>query len=165
MAEKLAQLACLALDHWQEIVVAVSIIVCVNIFLVGAVKTFLFNKIENKLLRKAACFTFSLILLAGVSALYFVIKSVSFKFYLYAYLVCVPVEIVLYAGYENWGIRDLVDFIAKKTLVKIVPVLAKNFKNGEKDKAELANALTGAEKETKERIADTVDKDLIKLLK
>lgn len=165
MAENLAKMAELAIEHWQEVVVAFCVIVCVNIFLVGAIKTFLLNKIENKLLRKAACFTLSLLLLAGIEALYFVIKDVTFNVYFYGYAALVPVEIVVYAGYENWGLRDFVDWVAKKTIVKIVPILAKNFKKGEKDKAELVNALTGAEKETKNKISETVDADLVNLLK
>lgn len=165
MAEKLAKMFCMALDHWQEIITIFSIIVSLNIFLIGALKTFIFNKLANSLLRKAVCFTSSLVLLAGLTTIYFWVRELNFEYFIYMFAVLCPLEIVVYAGYENWGIRNLVDWIAKNTLLKVCPILVDGLKTSSKDKTALAEAIQGVEKETKTKIVTEIDSDLNKLLK
>lgn len=150
-------------ERWQEAILFLIITCSVATFVTGTLKLFLLNKAKKKheRLYKVACFLTGLALTCVVAAIYFAIEKFDFHYYLFAICVAMPTEIVLYALYEDFLVRDAVAFVARKFFAAIIPAAAENFYNGENSnvaKMKLAEAIAKVKKETAKKVSDDLDK-------
>ena len=89
------------------LVIAICIITLLGILKLCKV----FNKINNKDVRKCIFLIIDLVLSFGFAALYFTLFDKAFSGYLVYGGAQFVVTVVLYAIYENWGVRKLVQII------------------------------------------------------
>ena len=153
--------------HYNEIIVAVTIMVSSIIVVIGILKPILFNKIANKYLRKAAL-AFSNVLGCIVSALiYFLIEGWNLDYYYLAAGALTVCSIVTYWFYENTCLRNLIELVGGMALRKALSFATFAVTNDDVDavKAELKNTATQLKTATRQELKKTatktkVDKDL-----
>lgn len=150
------------IENWQEVAIGAVIICCASIVLVGLVKNFIAKKVQSKNIRKMIYFILSIVFVFAVSAVYFAIESVPFKYYLWSVAGLVPCVIVVYSLYENTLLRDLINYIGKRFLSTIIPSFVKSLKNGdskEETKEKLQKEIESVKEETQNAIASEIDKN------
>lgn len=101
------------MDHLVEYVkaygLAVLIIAVIIIAFVGTLKICgVFKKLNNAIVKKVIYYSLDVVLSFGVSALYFEIFKKNFDQYVAYSLAQIAVTTTLYAVYENFGLRALV---------------------------------------------------------
>lgn len=146
-----------ATERLQEFLVFLFVASSVAIFLTGSLKMLLLKKVEKKGMRKLACFLSGIAFTCGVSAFWFAIDGVPFEYYIPALLLVVPTEIVLYQFYENFMLRDAIDFVAKKFLTKVIPIIATSLEEGstnEETKLKLIEATASVKTAAKTKIKE-----------
>ena len=89
------------------LVIAICIITLLGILKLCKV----FDKLTNKDVRKCVFFCIDLVLSFGIAAIYFALFNMPFSGYLVYSGAQFVVTVVLYAIYENWGVRKLVQVI------------------------------------------------------
>ena len=100
------------------------ITVSVTIFLVGALKALIGNKIQNKLVRKTVLSFVSVALVAPITAIYLALNTVNgFTYYWYIYAFNAVCTIVVYWFYENTHLRELLALIGRNTILKATKAL------------------------------------------
>jgi hypothetical protein len=108
----------------EEIVTAVIIMVSAVIVFMGILKAVLFNRIKNKCVRSVALSFSSVALMYATVAVYFVINTVDFKWFLPCGTLVSIAMIVTYWMYENTqlrtGIHKIGSFVITKLFNKIV---------------------------------------------
>jgi hypothetical protein len=93
----------------------VATIAFIVICFIGTLKLCkVFNKISSKQLKKTIYYVLSISLSFGVSALYFVIFNLSWDTYVKFSIAQANATAILYAIYENLGLRKLLQVIATK---------------------------------------------------
>lgn len=111
----------------------VFLISIITIFLIGALKYFgVFKKIQNANVKKAIYYGLDIVLSFGITALYYVIFGLPFTNYIAFCLKAIPCVTVVYAIYENFGLRKFVHFIGTFVVSKV----AKEQIEAEKNKVE-----------------------------
>lgn len=101
-----------------DVLLEVLIMVSAVIVLLGVLKKFIFNKIQNKLLRKIVLSILSIALVFGAVAVNFLIEKISFDHYLIYAGFCSVATIIIYWLYENTGLRDGLHKIGSLALSK-----------------------------------------------
>lgn len=107
------------LDFIQVHGLAVFVIATIIIAFIGVLKLCkVFSKINNKNVKKCIYYVLDVVLAFGFSAIYFAIFKVNFGTYLTFSITQISATTTLYAIYENFGVRNLVQmlltFIGKK---------------------------------------------------
>lgn len=106
------------LQNWQKALVGGIVVVSAVIVIMGALK-FLFNKINNKLLRKSLLAFSSVLLAMPATAIYFVSANISFDYYWIGYAMTAFATIITYWFYENTCLRDLIQKIGTLTIGRL----------------------------------------------
>ena len=131
----------------------VFIISIITIFIIGALKYFgVFNKIENKDIKKTIYYGLSILLSFGITALYYAIFGLQFTNYIAFCLKASPCTTLIYAMYEHFHIRDFVKFIG----TFIVSKVAKEQVEAEKNKVEKKATAKVVEEKKPETITKVV---------
>lgn len=162
--EKLQTMFTYFVEHFSDIFVEGVIMVSAIIVLIGILKPIVFNKIKYKLLRKVALSFTNVISCFVATFVKFIEAGVKFEWqtYLIASLSLTIFCIISYWFYENTGLRNLIEFIGRKTLcltakVGSTAVITDDYiavkAEAKKSKTELKNYTSNA-------IKDVVDKDL-----
>ena len=87
----------------------VFVIASCSILLIGILKLCkVFDKISNKNIKKLICYILNVVLSFGGVAIYYAAFKIGFNSYLTFYLTQVSATTTLYAIYENFGVRKLV---------------------------------------------------------
>lgn len=129
----------------SEFGLPVFLISIITIFLIGALKYFgVFKKIENAGFKKAIYYGLDIVLSFGITALYYAIFGLPFVNYVAFCLKAIPCVTVVYAIYENFGLRKFVHFIG----TFIVSKVAKAQVEAEKNKIEKKGTESVKEKNT-----------------
>lgn len=154
--------------HYNDILLAVVIMVSSVIVAIGLLKPLAFNKIKNKYIRKAAL-AFSNVLGCFVSAfVYFLTEGWNLDYYLLAALALSAVCIVTYWFYENTCLRNLIELVGSLALRKTLSLahLALTTDDVKTVEAEYNNAKAQLKASTKTELKKTTltktntDKDL-----
>lgn len=129
---------------------------CAIIFFVGALKKAWLGKIKNEDLRKAVLWITSLVCTLPGTALCFLFADISFRWYWYACVLMCFLTTIMYAFYENTGLRKFIHWVGEKTVGKYVAAffeLIAIIKSGKDVKADvIQNKLTKTTEELKEEI-------------
>lgn len=107
------------LGYIERYGLSVFVIACCIIAVIGILKLCkVFDKITNKSVKKLIYYALNVVLAFGGSAIYFAIFKINFSGYLVFSAAQVGTTTTLYALYENFGLRKLVqiglDCLAKK---------------------------------------------------
>ena len=153
--------------HYNDIIVAVVIMVSAIIAAIGILKPIIFDKIPNKDVRKVAL-AGSNVVASFLSALvYFLTEGWDFKYFGIAGAALAICCIVTYWLYENTCLRNLITIIGSLALRKVFSIvsLAATTDDVNAVKAEINNAKTQLKTTTKSELKKTVnsikaDKDL-----
>lgn len=149
--------------HHNDIILAVVIMVSAVIVAIGLLKPIVFNKIQNKYIRKAAL-SFSNVIACFVLALvYFLIEGWHFKYFFIAGSALSIACIVTYWFYENTCLRNLIGVVGTIALRKIASVLKVAITQEDVNavKAEIQSATAQLKATTKKEVAKiNTDKDL-----
>lgn len=153
--------------HYNDILLAVVIMVSSIIVAIGILKPIVFNKIPNKYIRKAVL-AFSNVIGCFVSAfVYFLTEGWNLDYYLLAALALSVVCIVTYWFYENTCLRNLIELIGGIALRKVFNIaqLALTNDDAKTVQAEIKNATAQLKATTKTELKKTAtkintDKDL-----
>lgn len=98
---------------WPVLLIAFSVIVLVGILkLCGT-----FKKIQNKNVRKLMYYVCNIVLSFAISAIYFAIARIPFGAYIEFGFNQVGATTILYAAYENFGLRTLLQMFFSKLTV------------------------------------------------
>ena len=131
----------------------VFIISIITIFLIGALKYFgTFKKIQNASVKKAIYYGLDILLSFGITALYYVIFGLPFTNYIAFCLKAIPCVTVVYAIYENFGLRKFVHFIGTFVVSKV----AKEQVEAEKNKIQNKDTTKVVEEKKPETIVKVV---------
>lgn len=169
MIDYLAPIVQSALTNWQNTLIGGIIVISSLIVFLGALKPALFDKIACKTLRKALLFVASLVLVLPFTAVYFVAYRMLYgiNFFEYYWVTCIalmPATIVVYALYENTGLRNLIQKVGEKTWDKFLVFVCANVV--EQDNAKTHQKLISASKElknyTKETLKDSANSVLVR---
>jgi hypothetical protein len=119
------------MDHLVEYVkaygLAVLIIAVIIIAFIGFLKICgVFKKLNNKTVKKVIYYSLDVALSFGVGAVYFSIFDKNFDQYIAYSLAQIAVTTTLYAIYENFGIRALI-----QKLVSLIRTAIQNNKNAQ----------------------------------
>lgn len=106
--------------HYQDIVVVGLIMMSAIIVAIGLLKPFLFNKIPNKLVRKAVLALTNVAACFGTVLVYFLIKGIAFDYYVIAAATLSVCCIITYWLYENTCLRNLIGLIGGMVLRKVL---------------------------------------------
>ena len=102
----------LLLGYIESYGLPILVIAACIITLLGILKLCkVFDKISNKEIRKCVFLTIDLALAFGLAAVYFALFNKPFSGYLVYSGAQFVVTVVLYAMYENWGVRKFVQFL------------------------------------------------------
>lgn len=151
--------------NWHRAVMGGIIVTCSVIFLMGILKKFIFNKVKNKLARKALLYFCSIVLVFPITALYFVSDNISFTWYWWGCLLSAMLMILTYSLYENTGLRNIIDLIGGLVVNKWLKVIYEAFIN-KAENTEIKNQLAMTTEELKEEVRKEIhtaikeDKDL-----
>lgn len=97
------------LDFITKFGLAVFVIASCSIILIGILKLCkVFSKIENKNVKKLIYYILNVVLSFGGAAIYFAIFKISFESYIMFSVTQIGATTTLYAIYENFGVRKLV---------------------------------------------------------
>lgn len=97
---------------WPVLLIAFSVIVLVGILkLCGT-----FKKIQNKNVKKLIYYVCNIVLSFAISAIYFAIARIPFGTYIEFGFTQVGATTILYAAYENFGLRTLLQMFLKKLI-------------------------------------------------
>ena len=148
-----------ALGNWQDVVLTVAIIVCSVIVAIGSMKTPVFNKIKNKLVRKIVLSFASLVMILPVTAVYFLIGGYSFDIYWYSVYALMPIQVVVYWLYENTGLRNGINkigsFCFRKIFVRFCATVVDDDNKATREK------LVSTNKELKDYTKETIKSSLV----
>lgn len=158
--EKIMDFAQHLANNWQDVIIAGVIVCCVNVFLTGVFKNLVGNRVTNARARKVLLFSFSILLLAPVVFAYLMIAGENLRYFVGCYLAVIPAEIVFYAFYENSLLRDFVNFVAKKFIGKIAPVVLEGMEKKEPIEKKAEIALSTVKEDVTNKIKRSVDSDL-----
>lgn len=151
--------------NWHRAVMGGIIVTCSVIFLMGILKKFIFNKVKNKLARKALLYFCSIVLVFPITALYFVSDNITFTWYWWGCLLSAMLMILTYSLYENTGLRNIIDLIGGLVVNKWLKVIYEAFIN-KAENTEIKNQLAMTTEELKEEVRKEIhtaikeDKDL-----
>lgn len=151
--------------NWHRAVMGGIIVTCSVIFLMGILKKFIFNKVKNKLARKALLYFCSIVLVFPITALYFVSDNITFTWYWWGCLLSAMLMIVVYSLYENTGLRNIIDLIGGLVVNKWLKVIYEAFIE-KAENTDLKNQLAMTTEELKEEVRKEIhtaikeDKDL-----
>ena len=153
--------------HYNDIIVAVVIMVSAIIVAIGLLKPILFNKIANKDLRRTAL-AGSNVAASFLSAfIYFMTEGWDFKYYCVSAVCLAVCCIVTYWLYENTCLRNLIGVIGTLALRKMFNILSLAATNDDVNavKAEIKSATEQLKATTKQELKKNsttvkVDKDL-----
>lgn len=96
----------------------------VTIFLVGCLKKALLGRVHNELVRKVVVFSLSIVMVAPVTAIYLCFNAPNaFAYFWWLYGFNVAAMLIIYAFYENFLIRNLLELIGKNTVWRIFTAL------------------------------------------
>ena len=137
--------------NWHRAVMGGIIVTCSVIFLMGILKKFIFNKVKNKLARKALLYFCSIVLVFPITALYFVSDNISFTWYWWGCLLSAMLMIVTYSLYENTGLRNIIDLIGGLVVNKWLKVIYEAFMN-KAENTELENQLVMSTEQLREEV-------------
>ncbi len=146
-----AIMAKVLLANWHRAAMGGIIVACSVIFLMGVLKKFVFNKVQNKLARKVLLAFGSVVMTFPITALYFVTDSINFRWYWYGCAMTALLTIVTYWLYENTGLRNLIGVIGELTVNKWLKVIYVAFMNKAENTA-LKNQLAMTTAELKEEV-------------
>lgn len=156
--------------HYNDIILAVVIMTSAIIVAIGLLKPVVFNRIQNKYIRKAAL-SFSNVIGCFIMALvYFLVEGWNFKYFFLAALALSVCCIVTYWFYENTCLRNLIELVGgiavRKGLSLLKIVLTTDEIN--QVKTELKKTSTQLKTITKQELKKKVstlktDKDLANL--
>ncbi len=157
--------------HYNDIIVAVTIMVSAIIVAIGLFKPFLFNKIKNESFRKAALALSNMALCFVSAFIYFLWEGWDFKYYIIAAVALWITCILTYYIYETVpGMRKVIGGLGTKAICKVfnVALLAVINDNTDEAKAEAKNGATELETDAKNTLTKVatkvnIDKDLIGL--
>jgi hypothetical protein len=152
-------------QNWHRAVVGGIIVACSVIFLMGILKKFVFNRVQNKLARKVLLSFGSVALTFPITALYFLSDNISFTWYWWGCLFTAILTIVTYWLYENTGLRNVIGIVGELTVNKWVKVLYVAFMAKAENsvlKNQLAMTTEELKVEVRKEIHNTIkeDKDL-----
>ena len=133
------------LSNWTKYLAYIAIMIGAVIFVIGALKPKVFDKIKNKNVRKCLLFLTSIVLSFAAVAIYFVVEAVPFKYFPLSGAAVACACILAYSGYENFFIRVFIDWI-KKTIRKSITYKELNKLDG-KDREKATGILYQAGKE------------------
>lgn len=146
--------------HYNDIIVNVVIMVSAVIVAIGFLKPFLFNKIKNKHVRKAAL-AFSNVAGCFIAAMiYFFARGWNFAHYPLAALALSAVCVMTYWLYENTCLRNLIEVVGGIALRKAISVLGTAVTNDDVNavKTEYKNAVNQVQAQTKVELKKVVNK-------
>lgn len=106
-------------SNWQSLLVGGLVVMGVVIFLMGVLKKLVFNRLQNKLLRKVILSFFSLILVLPATVLSILYNKFDMDYFWVFYTVNAFGTIIVYWFYENTGLRNLLALIGKNTVLKL----------------------------------------------
>lgn len=160
-----ALMAKVLLHNWHRAAMGGIIVACSVIFLMGILKKFVFNRVQNKLARKILLSFCSVVLTFPVTALYFVSDNINFQWYWWGCLLTSILTILTYWLYENTGLRNVIGVIGELTVNKWVRVIYVAFMNKLENTAlknQLAMTTAELKEEVRKEIHNTIkeDKDL-----
>ena len=115
----------LVVSDWQSFLVGGIVVVGVVMFLMGVLKSTVFDRIKNKMLRKTLLSFVSVILVAPSTAVYMFSKGWEWSWgsFMILYMVNTVATVVFYWFYEGTHLRELLSLIGKNTVMKWVNVL------------------------------------------
>lgn len=134
--------------NWQDTFVGGAIVVGVVIFLMGLLKTVLFNRITNKLFRKIILSFFSLILVFPVTIGMMWYKGFDMSHIWIFYAINAVATVLIYWLYENTGLRNLLSLIGRNTVLRLITALTKSEKTISAVKNTIKDTLSEIEKDT-----------------
>lgn len=153
--------------HFNDILVNIIIMVSATIATIGILKPIVFNKIQNKHLRKVALASSSVAACYLQAFIYFLTEGWNLKYYPMAAIALSFCCIAIYWLYENTCLRNLIELVGGLALRKVLGVLkiASTTDDVDKVKAEIKNASVQLKDFTKQELKKAtgttkVDKDL-----
>jgi peptidoglycan/LPS O-acetylase OafA/YrhL len=151
--------------NWHRALMGGIIVTCSVIFLMGILKKFVFNRVQNKLGRKVLLYFCSIVLVFPITALYFLSDGISFTWYWWGCLLSAMLMILTYSLYENTGLRNIIDLIGGLVVNKWLKVFYEAFVSKIESKAlknQLAMTTAELKEEVRKEIHNTIkeDKDL-----
>lgn len=150
MTEWLTEMVQFFSERGTDLLIGGAVLVGVIIFLVGILKTAIFNRITNKALRKTILALTSVALVAPGTLVLMLYEGIDLERFWVMFAVHAVCTIVVYWLYENTHVRDLVNLIGQSTVKKIFVAVASGKSSGQVY-AEVKN-------ETKTIIKNTVSK-------
>lgn len=168
MAELFTNVMANVRDYYPELILVGAIMVCSIIFIVGAMKPVLFNKIANKQLRKFLLALSDVVGAFAATAIYFVAKGINWQYYWIASAITTVATVFVYWLYECTPCRSVIDKIGTIAIKKIVKMGLVLFTENEKYKVEkelgkLATELKNEAINELGKSAKYADKELNKL--
>ena len=149
--------------RYSELIVVGAIIVSAIIVLIGILKPVIFNRIPNKLVRKALLAFSNVFLSFAGTAIYFAVDGIDWQWYWIAAGATSASCILCYWLYENTCLRDLFDTVGRLTLHKVAELALVIFNSTEKKQIEDAMEKVSAEiKETTQKEIKKASKSLKK---
>lgn len=117
------------LDFIQTNGLPVFVIATCIIAIIGILKLCkVFNKVTNKNVKKCIYYILDVALAFGGSAIYYAIFKLSFNSYIAFSLAQITATTTLYAMYENFGVRNLVQLFFNLIAKKLKPDQLQQFK-------------------------------------
>lgn len=150
--------------NYNDVIVYVVAMVSAIIVAIGLLKPLIFNKIQNKQIRKVAL-AFSNVALCFATALaLFLINEWNFEYYLTSAIALSVCCIITYWLYENTCLRNLIEVVGKIVLRKIagVAAIAVTTEDVKEVKKAVQNATKDVKTQTKTEIkhaATTIKED------
>lgn len=143
------------LENWRQAILGGLIVVSAVIVIMGLIKK-LFNKIQNKLLRKFLLALTSIVMVLPISAIYFVSAGIDYKYFWADYGLLSAATVVTYWLYENTCLRELIHKIGSKTIGKFITFFIGKIKrndNIEDDMNDLKNLTEGLQKDVQSQFS------------
>lgn len=146
--------------HYDDIIVYGFIMVSAIIVAIGLLKPILFDKIQNKHIRKAAL-AFSTIAACYLTVLvYFLVAGYGLKYYSESAAALTVACIITYWLYENTCLRNLINLIGGIALRKVLVVLtADDIKAVKTELVKTGAELKATAKQELKKITTTKSKD------
>ena len=105
--------------HYNDIIVIGFIMVSAIIVAIGLLKPILFNKIENKLIRRVSLALASVVACFATVLVYFLINDYGLMYYTESAIALTVMCIVTYWLYEFTCLRELIGIVGKIALKKV----------------------------------------------
>lgn len=159
MDKLLALLEVLA-ANWKRVLLGGIILVTAIVVIMGLLKSFVFNKLKNKLIRKVALAFSSIALVFPAVAIYMWLNHINFHaYYLPGCGFAAVATVITYWLYENTALRELIHYLGSNTLLRVSKFLYTSLTEGHTDNNLNATLAKG----TKKDLADAERDDLFKL--